>query len=188
MVVGPLDEVARVVQQLAWFAAVFTLPTAHAMTISTAIFRKSEEHGSVGFEIIPWTIDLTTLEDLSHSETTTCWHRLFHGTVLAYGFPISQHTIGKGVEIPFDLMAGLLSVQAVVQRDNGGTILVGQSLMLYLLGNLEDGVQWHCIEVGDEDFAGTLPSSARILDFVDLNELSSSRTFLGYYQNAEVLL
>jgi hypothetical protein len=188
MVVGPLDEVARVVQQLAWFAAVFTLPTAHTMTISTAIFRKSEERGSFGFEIIPRTIDSTTLEDLSHPETTTCWHRLFLGTVLAYGFPISQRTTGKGAEIPFDLMAGLSSVHTAVQRDGGGTILAGHSLMLHLSDNLEDGVQWHCTELGDKDSAQTLPKAASSLDFVDLNKLSSCRTFLGYYQNAEVLL
>ena len=85
-------------------------------------------------------------------------------------------------------MAGLSSVHAAVQRDDGRTILVGQSLILYPSGSLEDAVQWHCTELGDEDFARTLPNSARLLDFVDLKELSSSRTFLGYYQNAEVLL
>jgi hypothetical protein len=160
------------------------------VTISTAVFRKSEEHGNRDFEIVPWTIDSSTpMRDMSHAEVLpTCWHRLFHGTVLAYGFPISPRAAGKGVEIPFDLMVGLAAVNIALQRNNEGTVLIGHSIMLYVSDRLGDeGLQWHCAQVEDKDSARSLPSDTRPLNLKNLGLLSRFKTFLGY-ENAEVVL
>ena len=189
VVEGPLDEIVLVIQQLAWFAAVFTLPTEHVITLSTAMFRRAEGQGSLDFEIIPRIIEIITLGNSNQPEiTSNCWHRLFQGTVLACGFPISQRAKGRGVEIPFQLMTGLANITAAVQRDVGGALLIGDSLRLYAYDETEDEVQWHCTLVKGKDFTERLPESTKSLDLTDFRRLSSLRTFLGYYPKAEVLL
>jgi len=141
------------------------------------------------FEIVPRTIRSSPpLGDMCHAEaSSTCWHRLFHGTVLAYGFPISPRAAGKGVEIPFDLMVSLATVKTSLQRDSGGTILIGHLLMLYVSGDLGGGeVQWHCAQVEEKDSARFLSGDVISLND-DFDRLSKSRTFLGY-DDAEVVL
>ena len=122
------------IQQLAWFTAVFRMAIPNSLTVSTAIFRKASLTGSVsGFELFPETLDLSEMmpESTQDKITPTCWHGLFHGTILAFGFPISERDTGLGVEIPFKLMVGLANITTTIYQGVGGFILVGHSVMLF---------------------------------------------------------
>jgi hypothetical protein len=186
---GPPDEVGPLLQQLAWLTAVFTLPTPNALTISTAVLKV----GLGSIDIWLKKIDLRTLmlDSVGHEEAPICWHRLLRGAVLAYGFPISKRRGGTGLEIPFNLMAGLADIRTKIDIGGGAALLGGSGILLYPSKALEDGTQWHCVEVNDDDDYAKYPSSSSpVLESVDFKKLSSPshRTFLGYYPQAKVHL
>lgn len=133
------------------------------------------------------------IENLAHDaggleSDSSCWHRLFPGAVLAYGFPISKRKEGVGLEIPFDLMVGLADIRTQIDVGGGATILGGPGIALYPTKTLKNGVQWHCAGVDDDDYVAGSNKSMAVLEDYDLNDLSGRRTFLGYYSEAEVLL
>ena len=91
---GPLDEVSLILQQLAWLTAVFRRPVKNALMVSTAALCKTGRK----VNIVPKTTDLSTLvpATVPGEAISTYWHRLFYGTVLAYGFSISKRDRGDG--------------------------------------------------------------------------------------------
>lgn len=188
---GPLPEVARLIQELAWLTAAFTLPTQNVLTLSTAIVEINES-GLVTIQ--PKKMASKILEqDLTGGEmsaTASCWQRLLRGAVLAYGFPISEREKGLGLEIPFDLMVGLADIRTQIEVDEGATLLGGGTgVVLYPSEILNCGTQWHCASVDDvADLVQRGSGPAAILTGYDINKLSNRRTFLGYYNQAEVLL
>jgi hypothetical protein len=191
---GPLDDVLPIIQQLAWFTAVFRVATPNSLTVSTAIFRNTPlENRSLSgceFEIFPKTLNLSALVSGSTSDemTPTCWHRLFHGTILAFGFPISERDEGVGVQIPFELMTSLANITTAIYQEGGEAILIGHSVALFPSEELRDGIQWHCLGAGDNEPISSLAETFISLKNADFDELSSRRTFLGYYEKALVLL
>ncbi|KAM3070518.1 hypothetical protein ACMFMG_010339 [Clarireedia jacksonii] len=190
---GQLDGVLSIIEQIAWFTAILRKGTPNDLTISTTIFRKNLDEkktfGRSDFELFPKTLALNdTISDATQDDTTsTCWHHLFRGSVLAFGFLISDRNEGKGVEIPFELMVNLANITTTIGLDEGRAILAGHSVMLFPTGLLEDGIQWHCFVARDEAIPD-IPSSFKDLENVEIRDLSSRRTFLGCYENARVML
>lgn len=137
------------IEQLAWFAAVFRPPIPDGLMISSATFNKSEfaeftiwpsQQSEAGFKLCVNSLELENLEShLQVSDSLTCWRELFRGGVLAYGFSIAQRDEGSGLEIPFELMTFLVQVRASMDYD-GGTILLGHSSCLFLSKKLQTSI------------------------------------------------
>lgn len=167
---GPLDEIASVVQQLAWFAASFTLPNSQVITMSTATFCKAGQ--GLGFERRPRTTNSDTLVD---SDTASpYWHRLLNRHVLAQGFPISGRAEEEGVEIPYPLMVDLLGRSTELRGPDKKHLWIGDRLVLYPSKYVDGQLQCYCV-----DKAENVPQHARPLDLTGVKELSPQRTFLG---------
>ncbi|OAQ58110.2 hypothetical protein VFPPC_11318 [Pochonia chlamydosporia 170] len=186
---GPLCKVAILLQQLAWLAAAFPLPTRDILTVSVPFIKNT---GSGMFEmdvrkVLPGQDGQFCLfRDL---DNTQCWHNLLRGAVLAYGFPISNRHEGLGLEIPFDLMLGLADIRTQINAGDKTILLGGSGIILYPTKRLSGGMQWHCALVDDEDDHTTqrYDSAVAIIE-QNMEEFPSQRMFLGYYPQAEVLL
>lgn len=185
---GPLLEVGRLVQQLAWLTAAFTLPTRNALTVSTAVLRIADP-GLIDIRSKKIDDRSTLMRDsVDPGVNPTCWHHLLRGAVLACGFPISAREEGMGLEIPFDLMVGLADIRTQIDIGEGAALLGGPGIVLYPTKVLRDSIQWHCAKVDDDDYAKHDSGSTTVLANQDFEELSSRRTFLGHYSLAEVYL
>ena len=188
---GDLDPVTSMIQLLAWLTAVFRVATAGCLVASTALFRQTPPgKRKCQFELSP---SLTQPAELlsgapDPTRRSVCWHRLFHGTILAYGFPTSGRKDGVGIEIPFELMVNLASITTVVPRQTGSFLLIGHSVTLFPTAKTRDGIQWHAVSTADIEAIAVLPEVSESVKGMDVQEMASYRTFLGYYEKAHVLL
>lgn len=177
----------KLIQQLAWLTAAFFLPAQNVLTISTAVLEVTEpgviiiQPKNIGSKILGQS--LTGMD-----KSASCWHHLFRGAVLAYGFPTSERVEGTGLEIPFDLMVALADIRTQIDVGQGITLLGGAGVVLYPTKILNGAIQWHCARVDDDDYVKHGSDPAAIVKNHDINNFSGHKTFLGYYPQAEVLL
>lgn len=189
---GLPSDVADVLQQLAWLAAVFTLPTRDTLTIS---IPSLEIIGKGKLKLRTRSVSSASLgqsdqfDPFNHLDTPQCWHGLLRGAVLAYGFPISHRLNGLGLELPFDLMLALADIRSQVDTGENTILVGGSGKMLLPTTRLLDGMQWHCVLMDDEnDDASQTYDSIVALTEEDMEQFQNQRMFLGYYQHAQVLL
>jgi hypothetical protein len=78
-----------------------------------------------------------------------CWHNMFTNPILVGGYPIcSKPESGLGIEMPLDLLAGLVGASQVVGIQ-GKVVLKGFATMLVAVKRLGDLLIWHFLF--DED-------------------------------------
>jgi len=190
--------VADVLEQFAWMATTFRpLSSQTPFSRSAGIILRGVSRNTIRLD------PLTT----THSDPF-CWTSILSSAVVATGFPIrrrfckDQHILGKGIEIPFDVMASLARVSAMTEFE-GRQLLIGPSMVLYpteILSwpnttnstALPAAIQWHCIKSDSLSSldTGLIPEaptndSGTKMDIVDLVSL---RCFLGYFEKATVHL
>jgi hypothetical protein len=72
-----------------------------------------------------------------------CWHDMFTNPILVGGYPIcSKPESGLGIEMPLDLLAGLVGASQVVGIQ-GKVVLKGFATMLVAVKRLGDLLIWH---------------------------------------------
>jgi hypothetical protein len=72
-----------------------------------------------------------------------CWHNMFTNPILVAGFPISSKPeSGLGIEMPLELLAGLVGASQVVGIQ-GKVVLKGFATMLVAVKRLGDLLIWH---------------------------------------------
>ena len=146
--------------------------------------------GEVLFELSFCSPEQEKLGQNSHCNegSVMCWHSLFKDGVLACGFPIAERAEGDGLEISFPLMVLFAKVSVSMDYDNG-TILLGPSSLLFPSKRLHNAVQWHYVEANDNQvLVNTLNSCPERIQEGDISNLTSLKTFLGYYTHALVFL
>lgn len=132
--------------------------------------------------------------------TGSCWHSLFAYTVIAKGFPIKDRIVGHGLEI--DLLAAFnLAGSLKLIEYNGGLIAEGLTTLLVPITelSLENSMQWHLISKPLDQGNGTYerPRTSKLLEAeltcgwyktLSTDDLLKKRAFIGWTQDAEVLL
>ena len=121
---------------------------------------------------------------LGPDEPRSCWNEALGSSVIVTGFPIPERHHGEtGLEIPFEIMAGLGAVPLATQYA-GGYILKGRSIVFVPVEREQDSVQWHLLHknggrIQYRDIANLCPHrlSATMLD---KEGLLSTRAFLGW--------
>ncbi|CZT13512.1 hypothetical protein WAI453_012463 [Rhynchosporium graminicola] len=139
-------------------------------------------------------IRLKHTEDLGDKQC--CWYPLFPHTVVAKGFPVRARVAGKGLDISFGNMAMMGQSLNLVEHD-GGFILEGLRTFLIPTALLFDGsVQWHLEpkRSGHSRKARKLFQVLRQEHLVnryrnlDINDLIQRRCFLGWADEAQVIV
>ena len=185
---GPIDGIGSAVQLFAWLTAAIRKPAQNSLTVSTAVVRMD---GNL-IQIVPKTMPLApTGLTGAQEETHPCWHQLMHGTVLAYGFPISreEQAVGLGLEIPFDLMLAMARVTTRMHLRDDALLLAGPKLALFPSESVLDktAMRWHCLQVKEDGQIPKLPQDPSMA-IVDVKTIREYRTFLGYYPRAVINL
>lgn len=176
-VIGPLKMVSEIGQQLALLGATLrTSGTSH-------VGRSEAQISSFG----PFSTDFHlkfSVYPVKENEAS-CWHDLFVNPVIACGFPTSNRADEIGLEISLHMMAALGGASHAVEYD-GGVLLKGFSSMFVPLKRTGDSIQWHFIRTEDDkrlpfwEVDERCPGRA-LLDTIDLESISSTRAFLGWW-------
>ncbi|CAI6099737.1 unnamed protein product [Clonostachys chloroleuca] len=117
-----------------------------------------------------------------------CWHDVFRNPVIVRGYPIRQRIeYGTGLEMPLNIMAGLVQSQQVDQfRER--TYIKGFSTMLILTRRKEDSLYWHLVYNKDGTRISYLDADEYKADQaqnIAQSELESLRHVLGWCSEAK---
>jgi hypothetical protein len=127
-------------QQIAWIgSALSTSPFDGQLAYAKPLLTKTTE--SKHFEI---SFRHTRLHDTEKA----CWLPLFHGAVIATGFPIPERVDEIGLEISIELLAGIAGIRHIVEYE-GGLVMKGFSHMFVPVRKNDNRVQWHAISSED---------------------------------------
>ncbi|CAH0021594.1 unnamed protein product [Clonostachys rhizophaga] len=117
-----------------------------------------------------------------------CWHDVFRNPVIVRGYPIRQRVeYGTGLEMPLNIMAGLVQTQQV-DRFKDKMYIKGFSTMLILTRRNEDSLYWHLVYNKDGGRISYLDADEYKVDQaqdIAQSELESLRHVLGWCSEAK---
>ena len=184
-----LDIIISAVLQLAWMGTALRMSANGGVQYCEPKLENvsnAKEGEPVAFNI--------TFEISSPSERDeSCWLPLFSNPVIAQGFHIPERENGEqGLEIPLEIMAALGGVRHVTDFE-GGLVLKGYSAMFVPINCQQNSVQWHLIWARGEDRISYREASIQcpnraLLGELNHEKLSTTRTFLGWWKEAETHL
>ncbi|KAF2652617.1 hypothetical protein K491DRAFT_695417 [Lophiostoma macrostomum CBS 122681] len=116
-----------------------------------------------------------------------CWHKMFRRCSIVAGYPIRSRPLDMGgLDIPFDMMAGLVRAERVVPFC-GNLVVKGLSTLLFLTRHEESCMYWHLIYNEDGSYISYadqrvhLPREAEShLAMVHPEEVNNARHFVGW--------
>ena len=196
LLTGNLDQIVEMLEQLSWLAATFRPSAEGLLTSSYAYFEeisaKYKFDWEPGFElslVSPRYYPIDTVSD-EKPEQSNCWTPLFSAGVLAQGYRIRQRPEAAfGLEIDFPVLAVLARLDGPINYEEG-IIFSGKSSMLFPSRLLEAGtgaIQWHLVGVDDAVCMVDILEKSNWVQSRDLEQLITSRSFLGYCKYAQVL-
>ncbi|KAF2878055.1 hypothetical protein BDV95DRAFT_663285 [Massariosphaeria phaeospora] len=186
---GPIQMLVDLAQQLAWIGSAF----------SSSPYDEQLAYCKPALEIKPSTSKLVPTYELNfhhrslHRTENACWLPMFCGASIAQGFPIPERGDETGLEVPLDLMSGIVGAQHAVEYD-GGIVMKGFSTILVPTKRADDRVQWHLISSGDADTRlsyqdGLKQCKNRLsTDELSFADLSMCRAIVGWCTSATSLL
>ena len=186
---GTLDVILSAVSQLAWMGT--ALRTSADGRVQYCEAKLGEV--LIDQEAEPTVFKITFVMSSLGEKDQSCWLPLFSNPVIARGFHIPERENGEqGLEIPLEIMAALGGARHVSEFD-GGLVLKGYSAMFVPINCQQNSVQWHLICARGEDRISYREASIRCPNRVLLGELnheklSTTRTFLGWWKEAETHL
>lgn len=186
---GTRKYLIKLTQQISW--------------LSTA-FRSFEERGVAlsRFKIYQTTSNALRLKVLKLEQvgekSRSCWHPLFQGGVIAWGFPFRGRNGQSGIELPLGVMIELADIVGPVFYE-GGIVLKGFSSIIFPVSRSDlsaehgdNSIQWHSIHTLNDS-----PANLSLLkNFenrwlcqpTEMDKLIHTRTFLGCYKKVIVHL
>ncbi|KUL83211.1 hypothetical protein ZTR_10023 [Talaromyces verruculosus] len=178
------EHTVDIMEQIAWLGSVFT----HGKT-------KPKDRGpflATGYYWFSSTSQCFCLsienDPLEGYINEPCWTSILRSATLAIGFPVRKRQEGVGLEIPFPLLLRFADISVSMEYD-GGTILVGESTILFPSRKLEDGIQWHVTDATSaQDAVQVINRSPDWIRNDDIGQLAEHRAYLGYCSHAQVLL
>ena len=176
-VVGPVDFVCTIGQQLAWLSSTCRFADHGPCYADLRIISEPEAHlarGSTRFE--------TDTVSIDEDEDRLCWHSLTGDTVITSGFPITDRgQEDKGLQIPLKIMAALGGISYAIDV-GAGYILRGEGVAFIPVAKRDSHVQWHLVrrDEGLESYFELAEQSQKL----DGQDLSSTTAFLGWTMQA----
>ena len=184
-----LDVIVSAISQLAWMGT--------ALRASTDGLVQYCEPKLEAFESTkegePVTFNVTFRMSSPGERDQSCWLPLFSNPVIARGFRIPERENGEqGLEVPLELMAALGGARHVTEFE-GGLVLKGHSAMFVPIKFQQNSVQWHLICARGEDRipygeASVQCPNRALLEVLNHEKLSTTRTFLGWWKESQTYL
>lgn len=180
---APQVEIVDLMEQIAWLGCLF------------ARGKTKSEHGpflATGFYLsdsIPGCYELHIQSNPRKGHLVEpCWTQILRRATLAVGFPVRKRPEGVGLEIPFPLLLRFADI-SVCMEYGGGTLLVGESIILFPSRKLEDGIQWHLADATSaQEAIQVIDQSSDWIRTDNIGQLAELRAYLGYCSHALVLL
>lgn len=181
---GKVDLLAEVGEQLAWIGA--ACRQSFQDTISYCTPHLTSTTTANNFHV-SYSQETTQLE----KSNGACWHSLFRNPVIVTGYPIPfRPEEAKGLDIPVNMMAGLIEATYATEF-NGGIVIKGMSSMLIPTKKVQNSVLWHfvrkengtCIPFFEADEYNRC-SAMLGPENVDMSCLNSCRNFVGWTRSS----
>ncbi|KIL83643.1 hypothetical protein FAVG1_13126 [Fusarium avenaceum] len=123
------------------------------------------------------------MEEVPHPLSTAtgqCWHDIFKNPVIVRGYPIPRRPQWRtGLEIPLNIMAGLVQTQRVDQFDNK-IYIKGFAMMLVPSQRIEDILHWHLVYNKDGSRISYLDDNLDQEKYITRLNLEDFRHVLGW--------
>ncbi|KAF4544271.1 Pfs domain protein [Lasiodiplodia theobromae] len=180
-------DTVTLMRQLAWIVSVCRVPQDGRLLLSRACIQPNGSERQFSIKVEPL--------KLAPKTGGSCWHEMFVGYVLAYGFPIPARDFGLGVEMPFYIMT-ILGLVCYPINYGAGLVLKGDNTALIPSkeSSGSNAIQWHFVRSPSADSALSWDSISRRCGpegvFCETNwkRLADKRAFVGYFPKAEVHL
>lgn len=109
-----------------------------------------------------------------------CWHDMFRNPVIVKGYPIpGRATLHKGLEIPLNMMAGLVRTKCA-NPFNGNIFIKGFSSMLVPTSINKDTLTWHLLCNKDGRRISYQDHDLTLSPTFSISYLESARHFVGW--------
>jgi hypothetical protein len=113
-----------------------------------------------------------------------CWHNMFSNPILVEGFPIrNKPESGIGVEMPLDLLAGLVGASQAVGIQ-GKVVLKGFTTILVAVRRLSDLLIWHFLFDKEGKRISYLDVALEEACDMDVHHLDKVRHVVGWSRNS----
>lgn len=176
------SHIVDIMEQIAWLGCVFTCKQrehSHGPFLATANYWFSSTSPILHLPVQNYSLDGYLNEP--------CWTNILRKATLAVGFPVRKRKEGLGLEIPFPLLLLFADISVSMDYD-GGTLLVGESTILFPAQQLVDGIQWHIADArSGQEAVQVIAQSSEWIRTNDIGQLAQHRAYLGY-SHALVLL
>ena len=186
---GTLDVIVSAVSQLAWMGT--ALRTSADGRVQYC--EPKLEEASMAKESEPVVFNITFEMSSPGERDQSCWLPLFSNPVIARGFRIPERKNGEqGLEVSLEIMAALGGARHVTEFE-GGLVLKGYSAMFVPIKCQQNSVQWHLLCARGEDRIPYREASIQcpnraLLGELNHEKLSTTRTFLGWWKEAQIHL
>jgi hypothetical protein len=127
-------------------------------------------------------IDVTLRECEEYHEPSNgqCWHRMFRNPVVVQGYPIPYRSEpSTGLEIPLDIMAGLVRTRRI-NTFNGKLFIKGFSTMLVPTRLSGDLLIWHLLYNKSGSRISYLDNTVAYADNANAVDLEKTRHIVGW--------
>ncbi|KAE8381785.1 hypothetical protein BDV26DRAFT_255120 [Aspergillus bertholletiae] len=150
---GPVEFIIEVGQQLSWLGS--ALRSSHVtdgLAYCTPSFENADSDYSTklaqthGNRTLSYKVSFAWHQREYHEPLEgTCWHALFRNPVIVEGFPIRcRAENNNGLDIPLDIMAGLIRTRQATEFDDR-IFIKGFSALLFPTKFMGDTIIWHYI-------------------------------------------
>ncbi|KAH8689262.1 hypothetical protein GQ44DRAFT_720506 [Phaeosphaeriaceae sp. PMI808] len=113
-----------------------------------------------------------------------CWHNMFSNPILVEGFPIqSKPESGIGVEMPLDLLAGLVGASRAMGVQ-GKVVLKGFATMAVVVRRLGDLLIWHFLFDEEGKRISYLDVALDEACDMDVHQIDNARHVVGWSRNS----
>lgn len=191
-------ELDVVISALDWLCKAFRipqhLPLQRGCLVSSSCCRISyleTKNATIGYDssksgiCLDFSLSTEPMQELEHN----CWQQLFHSCFVLEEKELSRYhgTVGKGLEMSFDLMVSLAATEyPVIVKDT--VFLTGYRTVLVPTQLEADYVQFH-LEVNERQQINpfNLKSGERA-PVTDYTQFKSKRCFVGWCETAQITL
>ena len=172
-VVGPVEFVFTIGQQLAWLSSTCRFADHGPCYADVILFSESAAHSAR--TIMGFGIDIVGIDE---DEGQLCWHSLTGDSVITSGFPTAgRGQEDKGLQIPLGIMAALGGISYAMDAGSG-YVLRGENVAFVPVARRDDHVQWHLVRC--DEGAKSYSELAEQSQTLGEQTLFSTTVFLGW--------